>query len=67
MFDPMEWENIANGAKPVPITAFGGVFLESWDGNNSVTVRWMRYQTIQAARNWEDCPDCLLQVLRIVE
>jgi hypothetical protein len=67
MFDPMEWENIANGAKPVPITAFGGVFLDSWDGNNAVTVRWMRYQTIQAARNWEDCPDCLLQVLRIVE
>ncbi|MEX2532297.1 MAG: Tad domain-containing protein [Gemmatimonadota bacterium] len=67
MFDPTNWEDIANGAKPVPITAFAGVFLESWDGNNSITVRWMRYQTIKPAQNWEDCADCLLQTLRIVE
>ncbi len=67
MFDPSDWEYIANGAKPVPITAFGGVFLESWDGNNSVTVRWMRYQTLTPAQDWEDCPDCLLQMIRIVE
>lgn len=67
MFNPEKWEDIDNGAKPVPITAFAGVFLDDWDGNNAVTVRWMNYPAVQAADEFEMCADCLLRVLRIVE
>lgn len=67
MFDPELWESIDNGAKPVPITAFAGIFLDRWDGNNAVTVRFMTYTSVKPAAEWDICADCLLRVLRIVE
>jgi hypothetical protein len=67
MFDPEEWENIANGAKPVPITAIAGIFLDSWDGGNSVVVRFMTYTSTKPSSDWEMCADCLLRTVRIVE
>ena len=68
MFDPQEWPNIDNGAKPVPITAFGGMFLDHWDGGNEVWIRFMRYQSVSPAADPDfGASGSLLRVLRIVE
>lgn len=67
MFNPEDWEHIANGAMPVPITALAGIFLDSWDGGNSVWVRFMMYTSTKPVSEWEMCSDCLLRTIRIVE
>jgi hypothetical protein len=67
MFDPTLWEDIGMGRSPVPITNLAGVWLESWDGNNNVTARWLNYTAVTPAENWEDASGSLLRMLRIVE
>jgi len=66
MFNPTHWPDIDMGAKPVPLTSFGGIFIEGMDGND-VWVRWMQYQTINAADQWAPDQGGLLRTLRIVE
>ena len=67
MFDPRDWDDLSPGKQPLRIQTLGGVFLDDWDGNTGITVRWMSYDATRAASDWRDCPDCLLRVLRIVE
>ena len=67
MFDPTVWSQINNGRKTFPITNLAGVWMESWDGNNVVWVRWLAYTAVTAAENWEDSSGSLLRILRIVE
>ncbi len=67
MFDPTVWSQIGNGRKTFPITNLAGIWMESWDGNNVVWVRWLAYTAVQAAENWEDSSGSLLRILRIVE
>ncbi len=67
MFDPTDWPDIANGRKPVPISNLAGVWLESWDGNNEVWVRWLQYTAIAPADDFDPNDSSLLRILRIVE
>lgn len=67
MFDPRVWSEIENGRTHFPITNLAGIWMESWDGNNEVTVRWLAYTAVQPAQNWEDGSGGLLRILRIVE
>ena len=67
MFDPTEWPNIDNGAKPVPITAFGGVFLEEFNPPNEVWIRFMYYTGVVPAADPDLGSENLLRILRIVE
>ena len=67
MFDPRVWLEIENGRKTFPITNLAGIWMEFWDGNNEVWVRWLAYTAVEPAQNWEDESDSLLRMLRIVE
>ena len=67
MFDPTRWDEIDQGRSPVPITSIAGVWLESWDGGNVVTARWMRYMAINPTSEWSDPSNSFLMILRIVE
>ncbi len=67
MFDPTLWADIAMGAKPVPITSFGGIFIEGLDSDNNVWVRWMQYNAVRAVDEWTPDAGGLLTTLRIVE
>lgn len=67
MFDPTVWLEIENGRKDFPITNLAGIWMESFDGGNAVTVRWLAYTAVQPAENWEDASGGLLRILRIVE
>lgn len=67
LFDPTTWPDIDNGAKPVEITGFGGIFIEEFDPPGDVWVRWMQFATISPAAEWGESSDSLLRVLRIVE
>ena len=58
---------IDNGAKPVPITGFGGMFLDHWDGGNEVWVRFHALPERIAATDPDFGSGSLLRVLRIVE
>ena len=67
MFDPRNWEDIDMGRAPVPITNLAGIWMESWDGNNSIVVRWLHYTAVTPADEWSAGGGALLRVLRIVE
>ena len=67
LFDPTTWPDIDNGAKPVEITGFGGIYIDSFTAPNDVWVRWVEWATISPASDWEDNSESLLRVLRIVE
>ena len=67
MFDPRDWPLISQGMSGVPVANVAGMFLESWDGNNTVMARWMTYTAVQPATNWSDASGSLLRILRIVE
>ena len=67
LFDPMTWPDIDNGAKPVKITGFGGIFIERREPPGDVWVRWMQFATISPAAEWGESSESLLRVLRIVE
>jgi Flp pilus assembly protein TadG len=67
MFNPTDWVGIAQGAHPVPISGFAGIFMEEWDGNNTVMVRFMQYQAVKPAANWDGGNGSLVRILRIVE
>jgi hypothetical protein len=67
MFDPTLWDHIAMGLGPVPLTSFGGIFIDRIDADNNVWVRWMQYATVKAAEQWAPNEGGLLRTLRIVE
>ncbi len=67
MFDPTLWPEIDQGMSQIPVTNVAGVFLESWDGNNTVIVRWMNYTAVAPSSDWSDSSGSLLRILRIVE
>jgi hypothetical protein len=67
MFDPRVWEDIDLGRSPVEITNLAGIWMESWDGNNSIVVRWLHYTALVPADDWSSGGGALLRILRIVE
>lgn len=67
MFDPRVWEDIDQGRRPVQIMNIAGVWLEDWDGNNDVWVRWMRLVVVNPADGWSGAGGSFLKVIRIVE
>lgn len=66
MFDPQEWPYIDNGAKPVQVKNFVGVFVESVVGAGDVYVRFVNYTGIQPASEWSST-SALPRIIRIVE
>ena len=59
--------NPTRATTPVPITNLAAIWMESWDGNNTVTARWLSYTAIKPADDWSAGAGSLGRVLRIVE
>jgi hypothetical protein len=67
LFDPTDWLIIDNGAMPIEISGFGGIFIDSYEAPGTIWVRWMEFATIAPASEWGENSEGLLRVLRIVE
>ena len=43
MFDPRDWDDLKPGKQELRIQTMGGVFIDDWDENTGIIVRWMSY------------------------
>ncbi len=66
MFNPEDWPDIDQGAKPVTVQNFVGVFVESLEGQGDVWVRFVSYTGVNPSPEWTELSP-LPRILRIVE